>query len=83
MKNAEQQVHVGGIYSHYRSPEKSYKVLAIAIQEENEEPCVVYQALYGDNLIWVRNLSVWCSYINPNTPRFIYKGNKEVHLEAL
>lgn len=56
---AEQAVKIGGLYAHYRKPERLYKVLAIAINENTEEPCVVYQALYGDKLIWVRALSAW------------------------
>lgn len=70
VEKAKKQVRVGGVYAHYRHPDRFYKVLAIALQEKNEEPCVVYQALYGDGLIWVRDLSIWCSYVNPSTPRF-------------
>lgn len=60
---AEQEVKIGGLYAHYRQPELLYKVLAIAINESTEEPCVVYQALYGDKLIWVRALSVWSEQV--------------------
>lgn len=60
VKQAEQQVRVGCVYAHYRNSEQCYKVLAIAVNEATEEPCVVYQALYGDGLLWVRNASVWC-----------------------
>ena len=65
-QQAERQVSVGGIYTHYRNPKQTYKVLAIAINETTEEPCVVYQALYGDQLIWVRSVSVWCESIEYN-----------------
>jgi hypothetical protein len=63
VKESEQIVPVGAIYSHFRNKEHLYKVLAIAIDEKTEKPCVVYQALYGDKLIWVRPLSVWCESV--------------------
>ncbi len=59
VKQAEQNVRVGGLYAHYPTPERLYKVLAIGINEKTEEPCVIYQALYADQLIWVRPLSAW------------------------
>ena len=31
-----------------------YRILHFAIDSETEEPCVVYQALYGEGLIYVR-----------------------------
>ena len=63
IKQAEKNVQVGGLYAHYRSPEQLYKVLAIGINEKTEEPCVIYQTLYEDLLIWVRPLSAWCDSI--------------------
>lgn len=56
---AKQVVIVGGIYRHYRSSDLLYKVLAIGIQEATEKICVVYQALYDDQLVWVRDLESW------------------------
>jgi hypothetical protein len=81
VKKSEQRVSVGSLYTHYRDNEKLkfYKVLAIAINEEDEEPCVVYQALYGDGLIWVRAVSVWCDAIEYNgksSSRFILYDQK-------
>lgn len=63
IEQAEQQVQIGGLYAHYRKPERLYKVLAVAINENTEEPCVVYQALYGGKLIWVRALTAWCGSV--------------------
>lgn len=53
------QVEVGAIYHHYRDPKLKYKVIDIAIQEATEKICVVYKALYGDGIVWVRNLDSW------------------------
>ena len=52
------EVKVGQVYRHFKG--KEYIVLNIAYDSETNndlEPhkLVVYQALYGDNLIWVRD----------------------------
>jgi len=41
-----------GVYKHYKN--KEYKVLYTAVNTENKEEVVVYQAMYGDGKIWVR-----------------------------
>jgi len=41
-----------GVYRHYKN--KEYKVLYTAVNIENEEEVVVYQAMYGEGKIWVR-----------------------------
>lgn len=63
VKQAEKRVSIGAIYRHFRTQEHLYKVVLIAIDEKTEEPSVVYQALYGDKLFWVRSLSVWCEMV--------------------
>jgi hypothetical protein len=55
------QVTVGGRYLHYK--QLSYKVVTLALREENNEPCVIYQAEYGDKLIWIRPVSNWLEEI--------------------
>ena len=52
------QVTVGASYMHYKQ-KLNYKVLALALREEDNEPCVVYQAEYGNSIIWVRPLISW------------------------
>lgn len=54
---ASQEVTVGAHYVHYK--QLSYKVLNLALREEDNEPCVVYQAEYGDKLVWVRPVTSW------------------------
>lgn len=64
-----------GIYRHFKGNE--YRLLYIATHSETLEPMVVYQALYGDNGIWVRPLSMWTEEVEKNGykgPRFIYVG---------
>ena len=50
-------VGVGEIYVHYRSPDRPYQVISVGFYEENEEPCVVYKALYGKELVWIRPIT--------------------------
>jgi len=56
LKNARQEIEIGGVYSHYKTPEHKYIVEFIGILEEKEEVCIGYRALYGNGLLWVRSL---------------------------
>lgn len=74
LENASRSVRVGGTYVHYRSADKPYKILNVALLEKDEEPCVVYQALYGEKLIWVRALSKFLESVDhegKKVPRFL------------
>jgi hypothetical protein len=57
LAQAAQQVTVGARYMHYK--QLSYKVIALALREEDNEPCVIYQAEYGENITWIRPVSSW------------------------
>lgn len=46
-----------GKYRHFKGNE--YEVLAVAKNSETLEEMVVYKALYGEQDIWVRPLSMW------------------------
>lgn len=63
---ALQHVSVGEIYYHYKNPDKHYKIIAVALQEATEEPCIVYETMHGENggLVWVRNLEDWLSMVD-------------------
>jgi hypothetical protein len=70
---ATKQVSVGEVYRHYKDPTLHYKVVAIGFLEENEGICVVYQALYGAMIVWVRTLEDWLSKVKTEkgeVPRF-------------
>lgn len=56
-----------GIYQHYKG--KLYQVLHVATHSETEEKLVVYQCLYGDYSIWVRQLSMFTESINTSDNR--------------
>lgn len=61
MEEARRKVKVGGIYYHYKKPDQTYKVIHLAITEWNDKICVIYQAQYGEKLIFVRPLVSWLS----------------------
>ena len=66
----------GGKYRHYKGNE--YLVIDIAIHSETEEEMVVYQALYGEEKLWVRPLSMWNENVEVNGKevlRFTYIGD--------
>ncbi len=68
-----------GLYEHYKG--NSYRMLGIARHSETLEELVVYQALYGDEEIWIRPLSMFCERVKlddqTEVPRFRYIGIKE------
>ena len=53
-----------GIYQHYKG--KQYQVLGVALHSETFEELVVYQALYGKQLIWVRPLEMFLEDVQVN-----------------
>ncbi len=54
LEAAKKRVKIGEKFVHYKSPEKPYRVVNVALMESDTEPCVVYQAEHGENLTWVR-----------------------------
>lgn len=46
-----------GIYRHYKG--KKYRVLFVGQHTETGESLIVYQALYGNQAIWIRPLSMF------------------------
>lgn len=67
---------IGEIYFHFRdiNREQPYRVKAIALREESLEPTVIYEALYGEKLVWDRLLKDWNTSVlfqNEIVPRFV------------
>lgn len=60
----------GECYRHFKG--NRYQIIAIAKHTETEEDCVVYQALYGENGIFVRPLDM-----------FMEKVDKEKYPDAI
>lgn len=58
------EIRIQGVYRHYKG--FLYQVIAVATHTETLEPLVVYQALYGDRLVWVRPLSMFLENVIVN-----------------
>lgn len=63
LQDSQQKVTVGAHYVYYRDADLKYKVLQIGLQEADEQVCMIYQALYGEQLVWVRNLNDWLAEV--------------------
>ena len=64
-----------GRYRHFKGNE--YRVLGMARHSETLEEMVVYQALYGQQGIWVRPAHMWNETVERDGycgPRFAYIG---------
>ena len=64
-----------GRYRHFKGNE--YEVLGIAHHSETMEPMVVYRALYGEQGLWVRPVSMWNEWVERDGyagPRFQFIG---------
>ena len=64
-----------GLYRHFKGNE--YRLLYVAKHSETLEPMVVYQALYGEQGIWVRPAHMWSETVDRDGyrgPRFTYIG---------
>ena len=64
-----------GKYRHFKG--KEYEVLFVAKHSETLEEMVVYRALYGEQGIWVRPLSMWTEKVERDgkvQPRFVFIG---------
>lgn len=66
ISKAKQQVTVGALYTHYKSKDMVYRVKDVVIQESDNQPCVIYQAQYGNKLTFSRPLSVWLEKVEIN-----------------
>ncbi len=75
-QDAQGKVEVGAIYSHYRNPKLQYEVINIGIQEATEKICVIYKALYGDDIVWVRDLDAWLEPVE-------YEGKKVARFQKV
>lgn len=61
-----------GRYKHFKG--KEYQVLGMCLHSETKEQMVIYQALYGNQLVWVRPAKMWNEVVKTDTykgPRFV------------
>lgn len=65
-----------GLYRHYKG--KHYRVLGTVRHSETLEPMTLYQALYGENGLWVRPAAMFEEPVEIDgvtQPRFTRIGN--------
>jgi hypothetical protein len=73
LQDAKEVIEIGATYRHYKSPDMTYVVKDIVIQEADNQPCVIYQAQYGLGLTFARPVSVWLEMVEfggETVPRF-------------
>jgi hypothetical protein len=58
-----------GKYRHFKGNE--YEVIGIAKHSVNEEAMVVYRALYGDGILWIRPADMWNETIKRDGKTFL------------
>ncbi len=63
-------VEVGATYVHYKSPDKPYTILSLALMEADEAPAVVYRADYEYGLVFVRPLASFLEEVGEGQLRF-------------
>ncbi len=65
-----------GLWRHFKG--NLYRVHGIALHSETGEEMVVYQALYGQQGLWVRPVSMWQEHVERDGysgPRFLRVGD--------
>ncbi len=62
MKQVRPMPVPGEFYRHFKN--RMYQIVAIAYHSENQEPMVVYQALYGEFKVWVRPLDMFMEEVD-------------------
>ena len=56
LEEARKRVEIGALYTHYKNPDRLYKVIHLGFIEATDEPCVIYEPQYGGKHIYVRTL---------------------------
>jgi len=73
LEKAKKEITIGGRYVHYKTSLHTYIVKDVVIFEATNEPYVVYQAEYGEEITFARAASVWVEKVkwqNSFMPRF-------------
>lgn len=72
---ASTKVVIGGVYRHYKHPDRKYFVEKIAIQESSQKVCVIYKDIASLSApSFVRDLDSWLEYVEwegKTVPRFL------------
>ena len=73
---ARAKIDVDVRYYHYKNPQKYYHIVAIGMIEATETPAVIYQAEYGEKIIWVRPIENFLAMVEHNG-KMVRRFNKE------
>lgn len=63
LDRAKELVAIGAEYVHFKSPDMRYIVKDLVINVNDTDVWVVYQALYGENIVFIRSLDEWCEKV--------------------
>lgn len=66
-----EEIKIKGIYKHYKGD--LYIVEDIATHSETLEKFIVYRALYGDNELWIRPISLFMEEVNKNGQKYRFE----------
>jgi hypothetical protein len=73
LAEAQEQVHIGSRYTHFKNAQVEYVVTGLGILEATEEVAVIYQSQNADTITFIRPLSSWVEtveYEGKTVPRF-------------
>jgi hypothetical protein len=76
LHEAHEHVTFSGLYKHYKSRSKIYKVQGFVVIEATNTVGVLYQAQYGQRLTFVRPLSSWLAEVD-------VKGKKHLRFKEV
>ena len=60
---AKKKIKLSSKYFHYKHKDRYYNIVQIGFIENTEEVCVVYEAEFGDKLVWVRTITDFLSKV--------------------
>jgi len=69
IEKATEGIKVGRKYTHYKSPTMRYVVKELAVNTEHDAVCVIYQALYDEQLTFVRSTKEWLDEVEKDGKR--------------
>jgi hypothetical protein len=75
VSEASKKVVIGGVYKHFKYPDREYYVENLAIQEATEKVCVIYKDISQlSTPSFVRDLDSWLETVEwegKKVPRFV------------
>lgn len=63
LATAGNKITVGGLYVHYKHPEKPYRIIGFVVWEEDDSVAVLYQPLQEPGVTFCRPFDVWLEVV--------------------